>query len=42
MTDDFWDGWEQLKKMFDYCRNLVSVMCVTAVIPTAICCRLAE
>lgn len=20
MTDDFWDGWEQLKKMFDYCR----------------------
>ena len=21
MTDDFWDGWEQLKKMFDYCRN---------------------
>lgn len=21
MTDDFWDGWEQLKKMFDYCRD---------------------
>ncbi len=21
MTDDFWDGWEQLKKMFDYCRS---------------------
>ena len=21
MTDDFWDGWEQLKKMFDYCRG---------------------
>lgn len=21
MTDDFWDGWEQLKKMFDYCRE---------------------
>ncbi len=20
MTDDFWDGWEQLKRMFDYCR----------------------
>ena len=21
MTDDFWDGWEQLKKIFDYCRS---------------------
>lgn len=21
MTDDFWDSWEPLKKMFDYCRN---------------------
>ncbi len=21
MTDDFWDGWEQLRKMFDYCRD---------------------
>jgi len=21
MTDDFWDNWELLKKMFDYCRN---------------------
>jgi len=21
MTDDFWDGWQQLKKMFDYCRD---------------------
>lgn len=21
MTDDFWDGWEQLRKMFDYCRS---------------------
>ena len=21
MTDDFWDGWEQLRKMFDYCRE---------------------
>ena len=21
MTDDFWDDWEQLKKMFDYCRD---------------------
>ncbi len=21
MTDDFWDNWEQLKKMFDYCRE---------------------
>ena len=21
MTDDFWDGWDQLKKMFDYCRD---------------------
>lgn len=21
MTDDFWDSWEPLKKMFDYCRD---------------------
>lgn len=21
MTDDFWDDWQQLKKMFDYCRD---------------------
>lgn len=21
MTDDFWDSWEMLKKMFDYCRD---------------------
>lgn len=21
MTDDFWDSWETLKKMFDYCRD---------------------
>ncbi len=21
MTDDFWDGWDQLRKMFDYCRD---------------------
>ncbi len=21
MTDDFWDGWEQLRKMFDHCRE---------------------
>lgn len=21
MTDDFWDSWEQLRKMFDYCRD---------------------
>jgi len=27
MTDDFWDGWEQLKKMFDYCRNWFPYVC---------------
>lgn len=27
MTDDFWDGWEQLEKMFDYCRNWFPYVC---------------
>lgn len=27
MTDDFWDAWEPLKKMFDYCRDWFPYVC---------------